>query len=243
LAAEAQPPAHPTPQESAFLSGVNGFCRHWYVDQRSADQQFPRTSQQRQYAALEESQDRRLTMQLSSLTPSQSQAQAFGGFVANEQLMVQARAEQASPDPGVQQEGEDYYNHALDTRHGYARELGAVMCDGALPRAQARAVERVAQEFDLTRKPREACGSLVTGSFLATEWGGQGALMTRCRENLQNHLASGPHHNIRVTAVTGSDDISANVAFTEVPDCGCGTVTLRMYFLNGRWLVNSASVG
>src|SRR5262249_5158322 len=223
----------------------NDFCHAWYVDQRAADQRFPTPQEQRTFAAVDERQERVLTQRLASLTPPPAMAEPFAGFVADEQRMVQARAKLASADAATRDEGDDEYNTAIFMRHGYARRLGAEVCDGKLPHPQEVAAERAAQRYDLTTSAKDSCGTLVTRSFLASEWGGQSGAspLAKCRANLRSHLASGPHRNIRVVDVTGVENVSATVFFPELPDCGCGTVSARLYFDRGRWLVNHVSVG
>jgi hypothetical protein len=46
--------------------------------------------------------------------------------------------------------------------------------------------------------------------------------------------------NIRVTALSGVEHLSATVTFSYVPACGCRGLVARLYYEHGRWLVRDA---
>jgi hypothetical protein len=234
-----------TAGERALISTVNGFCRTWYADQRAASERYPGESQQHQFAVLVEAHESAQTQSLGQVKPPPSMASVFDQFVANERRMVQARVKEASTDPTTITEGDDEYNTAAVLRHGYARQIGAGACDGVLPRAQAVAAERAAQRFDLTTDPRQGCRTLVTSQFVSLEWGHTADPLRTCLKEFHVHrLGSLPvPHNIRVQSVTGVEGLTATVTWTEIPDCGCGTFTGRLYFEHGRWLVHDISTG
>lgn len=240
----ASPASDLTSAGRSFVAGVDGFCRSWYVAQKAAVHRYPLASQTRQFDRVEQLASERLDPLLEQLRPPASLAFAFTQFEANEHQIAQARADGASADPARHARGDDAFDQALVFRHGYARQLGAAQCDGLLPRAQWVAAARAAQRFDVTDDVQEACRALVTRDFLSTEWGHQpGDPMVHCRQNLQRHLQEGQPHNIRVIQVTGTEDLSAQVTFSEVPECGCGAITVHMFFERGRWLVASVSMG
>lgn len=238
-------PADATPAERSFVSAVNGFCHDWYADQRATTEQTPAETEQHQFAETVLAHETRLTHALSSLTPPPSMTSAFDGFVANEQRMVQARVKEASTVATTRAEGDDEYNNAAVLRHAYARDLGASMCDGVLPVSQATAAERAAQRFDLTTDPRQGCRTLVTRQFVELEWGRTPDPVQACLQQFHIHrLGTLPvPTNIRVHSVTGVEGLTATVTWTEIPDCGCGTFTGRLFFEHGRWLVQDVSTG
>jgi hypothetical protein len=235
--------AQATPPERVLASGVDRFCRAWYLDQRVADQQHP--TQARQFAAAMIGPNQRLVSGLQALSAPPPLTQQFDGFVANEQRMVAAWQKRTSRNPTTEQEGSDEYDTALVLRHAYGRQFGSPQCDGMLPPAQATAAERAAQRFDLTTDPSQGCVSLVTPQFVPTEWGNTSDPMATCLEKFHVHrLGSLPiPKNIRIESITGVEDLSATVTYREIPDCGCGTFTTRLYFEHGRWLVRNVTTG
>jgi hypothetical protein len=224
---------------------VDRFCRTWYVQQRAAEQKYPSGAQDRQFAAAMVTPDRLLTESLRQLPVPDGLAAQFDGLVANEQRMVGAWEKRASADPTTRQEGMDEYDGAVVLRHAYGRQFHAPDCDGLLPPSQERAAERAAQRFDLTIDPHEGCVSLVTPEFVRADFGNSIDPMATCRKKFHIHrLGSLPvPRNIRIQSVTGVENLTATVTYREIPDCGCGTFTTRLFFEHGRWLIQSVTTG
>jgi hypothetical protein len=235
----ARAPSRLTPAGRTFLDGVNGFCRSFYLEQRAADEQYPNDSHG--FSVLQESEDRSLVVRLQHLQPPPALADTFAQFVANEQRVVQARVKETSTDSTVRSEGDDEYNGAVVSRHAYAHQLGAAECDGLLPAAQWRAAARAAQRFTLTRDPRQECRTLVTPAFLTGQWPSARSPLAACARQLEVRWNATPQlRNIRVSDLTGVEQVSATVTFAMVPDCGCGDLVVRLYFEHGHWLVRDA---
>jgi hypothetical protein len=235
-------PAHPTTAEQTFEDGLDRYCRSFYLTQRAGDERYPTAALGHQFAVLQVNEDRRLIQDLDGLRPPPDQVTAYGDFVANEQQVLQAREHLASTDASLVDQGRDDFNAALAVRHFYALRLGARACDGVLPPDQWRAAARSVQRFILTDDPQQACVGLVTPTFVPSKWPNARRPLARCVRVFRAQVLATPRlRNIRVSTLSGVENLSATVGFTEVPECGCGTISVRLYFDHGRWLVRSAS--
>lgn len=238
----ATPPPGLTAAGRSFVGAVNGFCRDFYVEQRAAD--LRHFDDPHAFAVAQEREDRALVERLTGVHPPDRFAQSFAGFLANEQRLVEARVKETSLDPAVSAEGDDEYNGAVVLRHSYAHQLGAAQCDGLLPPAEWRSAARAAQRFTLATRVHEECDVLVTRQYLGGPARGPGSSYAACARALRLRHRDNPGlRNIRVSTVTGVEGLSSTVTFREVPECGCGDISLRMYFEHGRWLVNSVNPG
>lgn len=241
---QASPPAGLTAAGRSFVAKVDGYCRSWYLEQKQGNVRYP--SSAAQALEIELPLIRALTSRLPALHPPSSMAHAFHTFVSNENALIGA-VEQAEVDArqGTSGPGSDMVSSGLDRRHHLAHRLGAAECDGLLPPSQWLAAVRAVQRFDLTTDPHEFCVTLVTPQFVPTEWGDTGNAMGSCLREFHIHrLGTLPvPHNIRVLSVTGVDGVSATVTYREVPECGCGQLTARLFDEDGRWLVSDAWTG
>jgi hypothetical protein len=97
----------------------------------------------------------------------------------------------------------------------------------------------------VTIDPHEGCVSLVTPEFVRADFGNSIDPMATCRKKFHIHrLGSLPvPRNIRIQSVTGVENLTATVTYREIPDCGCGTFTTRLFFEHGRWLIQSVTTG
>ena len=238
---QASPPAGLSAPGREFVAGVDGYCRSWYFVQKRGNVRYPNSVAQS--LGTELPLIRTLTARLPGLHPPPSMAAAFQAFISNENAVLRAVA-QAESDArqDTSGPGSDMVASALERRHQLARPLGASECDGLLPPSQWRAAVRAVQRFDLTTDPHQFCVSLVTPQFVITEWADTGDAMGSCLKEFHVHrLGSLPvPHNIRVDSVTGVDGLSATVSYHEVPECGCGKLTARLFDEHGRWLVSDA---
>lgn len=238
--APATPAPGLSPEGRSFVNGVDAFCHSWYVDQKAALIRYPWDSQDRQFYALEAVDSQRLDRRLNALKPPQALASTYTAFVSNEGRIATDRREEASDDPETRASGDQSYDRDLAQRHADAKLLGAAQCDALLPRGQWTAAVRAVQRWDLSGSTAEVCGGLVTPQFLHTMWGDvAGSPRAICRSHAQAHVAEGLPRNIHAISVTGTEDLDAEVTFRQVPDCGCGQATIRLFYEHGRWLVAS----
>lgn len=243
--ASVQAPVPPrlTPSARAFVAGVNGFCRGYYVDQRRAEERYPRPSGFHRENVLLMREDHRLLRRLERLQPPPALSAVFDQFVANERRLGAGRTEEASQDPTVRAEGTTEITGDIVLRHGYAMRLGTRECDGVLPPDQWVEAVRATQRFDLASDAHRACVGLVDPGFLPSRYSTSRDELAACVGEFRGHRAEDPTpRNIRVTDVSGVEDLSATVHFREVPDCGCGNLVVVLYRNQGRWLVRDANV-
>ncbi|MGC4109587.1 MAG: hypothetical protein QM747_04005 [Nocardioides sp.] len=237
---QAAVPAHPTVAQKAMISGLNAYCRRWYVAQRAASIKFPDADQQWRFARLQLPRDQVLLSHLKALRPTPAAARVLHAWIGAEEFILSATKMETSQDSMTSEQGADEVLEGIDARHEDAGYLGARECDGQLPHQQAVAAERATQRFALARTVDQACRATVTPSFLRTEWGGQSrSPLEMCRRNLRIHRRDGIPRNIRVTSVTGVENLTATVTFNEVPECGCDGIVARLFREHGRWLVAS----
>lgn len=239
-------PANASAQERAFVQGVNNFCRGYYVAQKAADTRYPYRPQLARWARMMLERDKPLVTRLTRLSPPAAQATAFQAFATFEQWALNDLKMETSADPQTREQGRDELLDGIDSRHANSHALGASECDGQLPPGQAVAAERAAQRFDLTTDIHQGCGSLVTADFARLAFANRGGdPHATCRRMFRIHrLGTLPvPDNIRVLSVTGVEDFSATVNFVEVPDCGCGGFSARLYYEQGRWLVANVTNG
>lgn len=241
-AAAAAKASHRREVRQRFLAGVNGYCRAYYVMQKAANVRYPTTSGDHPRSLFMLAGTRRLLARLDGLrAPSSLSRAEFRGFARNEARLVHALREDASSNPGIVSAGDAAYNQVLANRHVFATNLGAKECDGLLPRAQARAATAATRHFIVTTDPHQACVALVTPQYLtSSEFGLSADPMAACYEEYRLEQAGSRPvaHDIDVQEVTGVEGLQATVTFTEVPDCGCGTLTAKLYLEHGRWLVS-----
>ena len=231
----------PVAQRAAFIKGLNGFCRAYYEDQKRADERYPTTALLREFDRAEAAATRHDDRMLTQLHPLPTMRRSYARFVANEKALYRARvAAVADAADGRPAASGGPVDRAIEKRHAMARALGASECDGVLPPSQRRAAVAALRSYELNRDPHAACFTLVTPEFTKSTWPGPHSDAT-CLQNFSS-LYSGSYPvptGIRVSSVTGVEDLSATVNFTQVPDCGCGNVAARLYFEHGRWLVRS----
>jgi hypothetical protein len=223
-----------------FVAGLNDYCRAWYVMQKAANDRYPTSAEDHVRSLLLRSGTQRLLRRLHDLpAPASSRAQ-LKGFARNEGDLVQAFSDESSEASFTMSAGDNLYNEVLADRHGYAAVLGAKECDGLLPHAQARAAAAATRRWDVTPSAHENCVSLVTSTFSVSTWGATADPLETCLQEFQSRRDSalGPQRAIRVQSVTGVENLQATVTFTQVPDCGCGSLVAKLYFERGRWLLN-----
>jgi hypothetical protein len=224
---------------------VNGYCRAWYVAQKTANVRYPTSGGDHSRLLLLRSDTRRLVGRLDAVRPPPSESAVFQRFVTNERALVRVFADEASSDPGVMDAGVAAFNRVVAKRHAFAATLDAGECDGLLPRSQSAAAVRATRRFDVTTNPHEGCVSLVTPEYIVAEWGDTPDPMETCLQDFRIHRQGTlPIPNdIHVQSVTGVENLQATVTFDEVPDCGCGALVARLYLEHGRWLVSDVSYG
>ena len=222
---------------------MNGFCHTFYVGQKAVDERYPAITVRPQYDAAQQADVRRVDVLLDRLHPPPALALAYAQFVVNEHAVYEARVHIAA----VSRAGGDIsatgaeFDAAIGRRHQLAQALGARECDGLLPRAQWRAAARAVQRFVLTDHPHQACVALVTQEYAPAGWPDGRRPLAACARALRIQRGETPLlRNIQVSSVTGVESLTATVNFTEVPECGCGQLEVRLYFEHGRWLARAA---
>jgi hypothetical protein len=243
VSVQASPPPGLTSAGHAFVDGVNGFCNTFYEGQKAVDERYPAITVRPQYDAAQQADVRRVDVLLDRLHPPQALAVAYAQFVANEHALYEARVHIAT----VSRAGGDTsvagaeFDAAIDQRHQLAHALGARECDGLLPPSQWRAAARAVQRFVLTDVPHQGCVTLVTREYAPAGWPDARRPRSACARALRIQRGETPLlRNIQVSSVTGVESLTATVNFTEVPECGCGQLEVRLYFEHGRWLVRAA---
>jgi len=233
----------PAALQAAFTTGLDDFCRAYYEGQRTTDERYPTTQFAPQYDAAMQAQTRRADAMLARLHPPAAMAPTFARFVKNERVLYRSLvAATARAAKGGDAVAGPAFGNAVDRRHELAGSLGARECDGLLPRAQRRAVVAALKHWDVTRDWHQACVDLVTKEYAHTRWMESVDPTAACRQAFAvRHSGAFPvPEGISVSSVSGVEDLSATVHFTEVPDCGCGNLIGRLYFEGRRWLVRNA---
>jgi hypothetical protein len=233
--------AHKRELRQRLVTGVNSYCRDFYVMQKAANVRYPASADDHARALLLAAGSRRVLARLDALrAPSPLTRTELHGFARNERRLVGAFKEEASSNAGVVSAGGGAYNRVLAERHDFATELGAKECDGLLPSTQARAAAAATRRWDVTPSAQESCVSLVTPSFSISTWGLTADPLDTCLQEYSSRREApqGPQRAIQVQSVTGVENLQATVTFTQVPDCGCGPLVAKLYFEHGRWLLN-----
>jgi len=232
-------PDDPTAVRAAFIKGLNGFCRAFYEDQKRVDERYPTLAVRGRYDRAQAAGARRDDRMLTGLHPLPAMSHSFSRFVANEKALYRARVAAITADAdGRTAVADDAFNRAIDRRHSMAGAYGAHECDGLLPLPQRRAAVAALRRYELNRDPHRACFTLVSPEFTKTQFPSPDPDAT-CLQHF-NAQYSGLYPlptGIRVSSVSGVENLSATVHFTEVPDCGCGDLASRLYFDHGRWLI------
>jgi len=122
-----------------------------------------------------------------------------------------------------------------------AKELGLEGCDAVLPDDQAQAASDVVEEFTTTTDPELACEELVYDALVETLFarGNQDPHEVCIKdqeffERKPDQAATG----IKVTEVTGTDDVFARVDYEDVGGKFDGLASFaNLYYEDGQWRI------
>lgn len=234
--------ATPTPALSvpAFERAMSAYCTDYYVASRAAEENYLGSDPQSQieFALANAENARRTERQLVKLTPPDELATVFHQFVDNakrisEDRRSMLRATRATGGEGPA--GSDLDEAVVTERWALATQLHASGCDGKLPPEQEAAAVAAAREWATTTDPVTACRNLVSPWILEDQ-----ATCVRIR-TMENTPPYALPDDIKVTSVTGVEELTATVKYLKVGGCACtpdGYV--RLFFVDGAWLVNAS---
>ena len=250
IAAAPQPPVDPDSSagRKAFAQGLASYCTQFYVDQRTADEQYPGGDPASLVGFAQTTLEATPGEEeiLAALAPPHDLARTFGKFMASARAVHKARSAAVKVTSAAEYDAANSaLQAAIRSRYPLAKTLGAARCDGQLTAKERADVVAVTRSFTLTADSSKGCDTMVTTEYVANQWLDQADPMAACiadrtkRQRNPRIIAK----DITVTEVTGVDGIQATVHFKEVGGCCAGQATVaRLYhFPNGTWKVREMS--
>ena len=210
----AAPPTPVDPDSSAgrkaFAQGLASYCTQFYVDQRTADEQYPGGDPASLVGFAQTSLEATPGEEeiLAALTPPHDLASSFAKFMASVQAVHKARSAALRVTSAAEYDASSAaLNAAIRSRYPLAETLGAARCDGQLTAKERAAVVAVTRSFSLTADSSKGCDTMVTPEYVANQWVDQADPMAACiadrtkRQRNPRIIAK----DITVNEVTGVD--------------------------------------
>jgi hypothetical protein len=183
------------------------------------------------------------TAEIEALEPPEEDAAAFEDLLAAREDLIKAGTEQRAAikggDEAQIQKAVAATEKAGDSEDEAAAALGADICDGELPEADAQAAEDALREFATTSDPATSCeyespDALVSEPYVEEGFGG----IEQC-EKEQQRLEENPDElakDIEVESAEGVDGTAATLTYEDVGGQYDGIPTeATLYFLDGGW--------